>query len=721
MAKTQSYVDGGNTPTSSLFVNPLDKFQSHSIHYIMLAARTTEDAKAFADISQNAQTLAAIDQTRRLGEPVQYGAASNTAYLVMDTRRFTQFSIEKLDYEVLINGLEAEASTGNFASTLNMTVLDAVGISFLNFLQWLMDEKMQCNFDGMIYMLRVLFVGADKTGRTETVQSITIPMHLTKMNLDLTFARGAYDIEFMPNMNFDTVKHQRWTQIASSTTYTTPRGSNKLGDIVDAFEATLNKNSADYFKKARAVLTDAGRTNNDGGKSGFGRQVKYHITIPTEWREFEYAGAASGNASEVVYANTNSRPSSAADHAEKVKNQIKKPATVVDSQLAVSGGTTITEVLDIMFRQTPDISRMGMGIYDKENRNLVTFYKHLVGITSTDDAVTLHVDVVPFEVPNVTAEKTANKTGQDDTKFYQTVNGKRIPKNYFEYDYIFTGRNLDILEFDMKFQDLQWMLASNLDLGTGAFTGASALDSTTKSGTEAKPDAKATTSNASELMVMRAYDPLLPPIQTAAEFDNFSRYTSLLPRDKENTVIKASQDYTKNLAAFYACAPIVANMTIRGNPDIMAKFNIPSFLPSPGIATETSASSRSMVSKAAYRKSLEEEILRKEGETNAHHVQKMGNGALQVTTLGDSPYVNTPVFIKVNIKGPNVDFVTAEMVNGEEFTRDVLSDAYYTVMKVRNVIEGSNFTQELQMYSHNIFGNGNLTSASTENKTTRTV
>jgi hypothetical protein len=93
---------------------------------------------------------------------------------------------------------------------------------------------------------------------------------------------------------------------------------------------------------------------------------------------------------------------------------------------------------------------------------------------------------------------------------------------------------------------------------------------------------------------------------------------------------------------------------------------------------------------------------------------------MRVSTLGNSPYVNTPVFIRVNIKGPNVDFVTAEMVNGEEFTRDVLSDAYYIVMKVRTVIEGSNFTQQLQLYSHNIFGHGKITS-STEQKTTRTV
>lgn len=709
------------TDVSTAFVNPLDKFQSHSIHYVMLASRTTEEARAFTDMSQNAATLEAISKVQRLGDPITYGNSSNDAFLVMDTRRFSQFSIEKLEYEVLINGLEAQAATGNFASTLNMTVLDAVGISFLNFLQWLMNEKMQCNFDGMIYMLRVLFIGTDFNGVTETVQSITIPMHLTKMNLDLTFARGAYDVEFMPNMNFDTVKHQRWTQIATSTTYTTPKGSNKLGDMVDAFEAALNRNSEEYFRKARAVLTDAGRVNNDG-KSGFGRQVKYHITIPTEWRDFEYTGSGTGGATEIVFANGASRVETekqTADVMNRFKQQVAKPATVTDSKLAVSAGTTITEVLDTILKQTPDIANMGMGVYDKEKKESVTFYKHLVGITSNDDSVTLHVDVVPFEVPNVTAES-SSKTGQDDAKFYQTVDGKRVPKNYFEYDFMFTGKNLDILEFDMKFQDLQWMLASNLDLGAGAFTGVSALDSTTSSG-ESAATTKAANTKSSELMVMRAYDPLLPPVQTAAELDNFSRYSSLLPRDKENAVIKASQDYTKNLAAFYACAPITANMTIRGNPDIMAKFNLPSFLPAPGTTTDVSVSSRSTQSRSAYRKSLEEEILQKEAAAGQLNVSKNDStGNIRVSALGSSPYISTPVFIKVNIKGPNVDFVTAETVNNEEFTRDVLSDTYYIVMKVKNVIDGANFTQELQLYSHNIFGNGNLTST-TDARTPRTV
>ena len=122
--------------------NPLDKFQSYSVHYLMLACRTTEAADVFATANDDKNASAsheAITRTKNLGDQViiQGNPKVKDMYLVLDTRRFSQFTVENVKYDVYINGLQTGASTSNLATELQMTILDSVGISFANFMQWL--------------------------------------------------------------------------------------------------------------------------------------------------------------------------------------------------------------------------------------------------------------------------------------------------------------------------------------------------------------------------------------------------------------------------------------------------------------------------------------------------------------------------------------------------------------------------------------------------------
>lgn len=652
--------------------NPLDDFQSYSVHYVMLAARTTEEAKVFIDQdpSVNSATLAAIEQVKQLGEAITYNNVSNVAYLVMDTRRFSQFTIDRLKYEVLINGLEKGDSHGNLATMVEMNIVDSVGISFINFLQWLMDSKMQCNFDGMIFMLRLIFVGHKPDGTTETVQTVTIPMHLSKLELNLDYAKGAYTAEFMPNINFDTTANYRWLQIGTATTYVS--SDNTLGAVVDNFQKQLNDKSAEYFARATSAIKTARKETGQ-----YGRQVKYMITLPEKWRKMKFNGVATSSATET-------------DHKKK------EPGKPQSTNLAVDTGLKITDVLDKMFKQTPEISDLGNG---RKSTDSVGFYKHLVGITSSDAEVIVHIDVIEFKVPNVRIEELASRSNAtaDANNFYQTDprTNTRVPKNFMEFDYIFTGKNTSILNFDMKLQDLQWMLASNLEIGHGTMN--------TVTG-EGQDDKKKTVNSSAELVLAKPYDALLMPLNTEAELNNFNDYASLVLGDKTigDQIKTGRQDYTRNLSAFYAGSPITVVMTIKGNPLIMTKFNMGSFL----------EHAKDITQFTGYRDKLEKEIIRDNTQdVNGQKLEtlKVENGVLVVNSLGDTNYTAAPVFVKVNIMGPNVNHTTGELINGEDFARAILYDNYYVVFKVTNLIEGSNFTQELELWSHNVFGNGKMT------------
>ena len=698
--------------------NPLDQFQSYSIHHVLIATRTTTEAKVFTDESKNSDTLAAIDKVANLGETIPYGN-KDTAFLVIDTRRFSQFTVKSLKYDVMVNGIEKDGAHGNLATKVDMVVEDAVGISFVNFLQWLMDEKMKTNFDGMIFMLRVIFVGHLADGTSQTVQNVTIPMHLFKLELNLEYAKGTYTIEFMPNMNFDSEKHSRWINISSASRFFTGKGKNTLGDMVTSFEAELNKESAKYYTKAQAALKAARGTSGTDGK--YGRLVQYQITIPKEWEAMKFSGAATANATETIFKRFKAEDdakTAAAQKALDAKNKAAKPGQPLDTHLSVETGRKITSVLDVIFSQVKDIAALGAGVKTTGDNGSVTFYKFFTGITSTDDYVTVHVDVVPFMVPNLLADKKNRQSvAQREDSFYNydPTTGTRTPKNYAEFDFIFTGNNKDILNFDLKLQDLQFLLASNLNLGPGVEGVVANQAPGAKPSTVKKEDQP---SRNAELVNTRPYDAILLPKNTDDELNNFSKWTSLVKTDKSIQDIGTSQDYKRNLSMFYAMAPITVVMTIRGNPDIMTKFNQSSFLPHGSLTTINAAGEVSVASttgRAQYRAEFEKTILANNTTMNAANqttqtFRKEGSTFVATRSLGSASYAQSPVFVKVNVNGPRVDFKTGSQLVDGDFAEKLLYDNYYVVFQVTNIIEGHDFKQQITLYSHNIFGLGKLTS-----------
>lgn len=705
--------------------NPLDAFTTYSTHFVMLAARTTENARAFSDPEANQRTLDAIERTKQLGDRVPYsdGTTSGDVFLVMDTRRFSQFTVDSMKYEVFINGLSKGHAHSNLATTIEMTVLDSVGISFINFLQWLMDTQLQTNFDGMIFMIRVIFVGHNEDGSTETVQSITIPAHLFKMEVNLDFAKGIYNLEFMPNMNFSVFQHNRWTHIGTASTYNIPN-SNKLGGMVRGFEAALNKEALQVFESGQKLL-QAGKVPLTTTQK-FGRRVQYQITLPAKWDELDFLGSWKHNVNGSIERNFRAEierldaSKRAAPEATKATDGTSSPAKSVSMSAPV--GATVTEVLDIMFRQVPGIADFANAEVVTDPNGVAKFYKHVISLTSSDELIIVHVDVVAFEVPNAQPPATQGNTssGTSDSwdmiearkareakernSPYQTITeggvSKRIPKNYFELEYIFTGKNTQVLNFDMKMQNLVFLLAANVKVSEGEMV------FQRLAGQEGKPEARQLPP---EIMSLRPFDPLLLPMKTELEKVN-GKDTSAISRDpeKQRNANASLQEYARNLSAFYAISPIQTAITIKGNPDIMLKFSSPSMPEHRSIITLGGAGALSEVNeseRASYRRNFEQRVLKfGKGE-----ISENSRGVFTLNRqLGNDSYMSGPVFAKVNIKGPNVDFRTNELVAGQDFASQVLLDNYYVVFKVVNKIERGVFTQDLELWSHNVFGSTKL-------------
>jgi len=374
--------------------------------------------------------------------------------------------------------------------------------------------------------------------------------------------------------------------------------------------------------------------------------------------------------------------------------------------MTVNPGQTITQVLDIMLKQCADVAELANADKLLSTDKVITFYKYLVSVSSDDNNFTVHVDIIPFAVPNVTPPKKDGKVAavaQDQSKFYQVVDGKRIPANYFELDYIFTGRNLDVLNLDMKIQDLQFLLAANVRVSEGELYRVAGL------GQVDKTKEKDTSPPLPEIFRSRAYDPIMIPMLSEEQRKNFTDYAAQRSVEQSKKLTYDRQSYSRNLSAFYAQSPVMTNVVIKGNPLIMDKFNIDELVlhttPATFGAASATTGATGQKSKAEYREDLEKRILRTQ---NLEAGAKKGTFAPR-QTIGDASYTTTPVFVKLNIMGPNVDPITNELINGEDFATQVLYDNYYVVFKVVNTIEGGVFKQELELWSHNVYGTGKLT------------
>ncbi len=708
-------------PNQLRLPNPLDKYTTFSTHHIMVAARASENAKAFAN-GGIGPALEAVDRAVKLGDNIPFGNAADI-YLVMDTRRFSQYSIERLEYEALVNGMMAQsevpATETTLSTAINMTIIDANGFTFINFMQWLMDTRLQTSFNGIIFVLRTFFVGHLGDGTSEVVDSISIPMMMQEMNLNLDYAKGIYDCVFMPYVNFPTNYHREWLNIGTANKFFTGAKTNKLGDLIASMNNELNQKSWEWYKRVNDSVGDiVNAVRPDGTRPApqgrYGRRVNYVITIPQQWLEFEFTGSAINSAIERDRKKEREEAKQQqADSTKQATSGAKTPAQ--DTHTTVDAGITIPQALDYILGSVVKLKEFGNADKVLEQNGRLKFYKYVVGVSSTDTDFTVQVHVVPFDVPQLDAAKEqskapntatpdmAQRNGIDNDDFYVNVTtpdglSLRVPKNFWTYDYIFTGKNLDVLEFDMKLQNLMPLLAANTKVGDGEiYLVQESVQKEENGGKEAKPS--------KALQQLRPYDPILLPLVTAEELANFSKYaTPRNPRDASASTSLAQQ-YTRNVSAFYGQSPIISRMVIRGNPLLMGRFSDQEPLPVyDNISTDAGAQQLT-----AMRKKFDEYITRAANLLPSTTTE----GAYELRNpLAGGNWQTQPFFVKVNIKSPNIDFTTNQMVlDGSDLMSEVLMDNYYVIFKIKHTITGGSFTQEMELYGHNVYGTYTKTDA----------
>jgi hypothetical protein len=683
--------------------NPLDQFQSHSIHYVMLAARSTEDVRSFTDDAQS-QSLSAIDGARQLGDEIRIG--NSTSYLVIDTRRFSQYLITDFELETMMAGFSVPGSKSPNSTAINMkfTVVDSNGIAFANFLQYLMDQKLQVSYDGMTLLIRLLFIGHRADGTTAVVQSVTIPAMFKQIQLDLNDIKGLYSCTLLPmiGMTSNGSQNAKWTSIGTASSYFSGFSANNLGAVVNSFERRLNEESLKRFSQLNAQTQTNGVKQTVGT---YGRPVQYMITLPKGWDVFTFSGPTQGAAvetsfKELLKAEEATRSATTAEAQKKSQQNATAPAK--DSFVAVSPGLSVTEVLDVIFSQCTEVAKLGNFTKKQDQDGNLRFYKHLITVTSDNDSFTVHVDIVEFIVPNVdlaTGDK-SRSVGVDDQQLYideRREDGSLIrrPRLYVEYDYIFSGKNIDVLSLDLKIEHLNYLLMQGAKLGQGE------VFSLVTEG-QKQTDGDSISTEEHPVFGRRKKDPALIPVRSRAESTNHANIGANAKIEGDDTPQAVNQQYIQNLQAFYSGGPVEAKLQLRGNPDLLVSVSLQaipehvSAITITGAGGELSATNESVKSK--YRADFEKNLLKLNGGDAAN-----AGSPVNSQMLTGRNYVSSPFFMKVNVFGPNANFLTGA-ANPGDFAQKLFYENYYFVDTVVSKIDsGAKFTQDVSLRSFSVF------------------
>jgi len=132
------------------YSNPLDSFRSYSYHFILTAGSTTETFRRM--IGGGGRALLSAIQSKKLGDEFQVDG--NSAYLIVDTRRFSQYSITDVEMEHIYGTGDKNNPTVP-ANSMKVRLIDTTGLSFFSFMMDLFRNKLKTSRLSAFFIRRI--------------------------------------------------------------------------------------------------------------------------------------------------------------------------------------------------------------------------------------------------------------------------------------------------------------------------------------------------------------------------------------------------------------------------------------------------------------------------------------------------------------------------------------------------------------------------------------
>lgn len=694
------------------YPNPLDNFRSYSYHYILTVANTTEAFRRMVQpVNGRSRILSAVEKAS-LGDKIDLDGAS--AYLLLDTRRFSQYSITEMEMEH-VYGTGNRVNPSVPITTTRVKLIDTTGLTFFNFLADTLRNKLQTTRASAFFLMTVIFVGHRDDGTTETVAMTNIPLILLLMAFEFNSSGSTYDIEFIETEGA-AQRGQAMEQInymGSVNSVSTQGGPPTIGQMLLNLEKRLNVQSLEHYQKyTNEALQKIGGTDNKGIKVG--KLVQYMITVPNK-HPFNWA-----NDFLVTTALPSKREESgfiARAQAEVEEEKTKDPFSQEEKEqktdryyeMAFSNTTTVTDAIKKILESSPQFLKVSSQEAIRAGEGYS--FKTVTNITSNDNTYLIHLDIYPVKIPKPVKETDAQ------VRNTAAFGNRSDIQNLITYDYIFTGFNSHVKDLKIQYlPESAIALDTEVDIGSNRFATNASQGNTVKDMQDVSVGKPTSVDFAP---ILRPSDPIFLPIKsTDQQNNNNSQNTEDIKREDAVAVFKAKQDYTRTMAFFHFLSSMNLDMTIRGNPNLLRKYadreerggiaphgeiiDTPT-LESFSRQTQLEAEGNYLGSIAGRLSSAKAQYY---SEYYGPRLQKLISPpvATEDSLMNGVDVATSPVFVRLNILAPNVDF-TGQVIEGEPlFTDKFFFKGPYQVLFIKHQFIDGEFSQSLNMIPFDVSG-----------------
>ncbi len=578
--------------------NILGKFDSYAYHHILMVCNSTEAAEALASTDEITTFQHPRDIEKRYTTRTVGKTGTGKYVTLIDGTTDARFYITSAKWSNII-AADSEIGKGDIPQSTTMStdgeleIVEPLGASFLNVLTKVCD-RLDTDPVGLVFLIKTIFVGHNAgVGETEMISSVR-PMMFVAYDITAVFdTSGAkYLLSFVGLTNGAGKLPQpqkMFVGLAFEMGTTLSKTFQAIEDSVNKkYREFKNKIAKDFAETlgADTTLPEAQRFLIDNY-----RDVEYKI-ISDDYKADTY------KAGDMEFDSTKDR---------------REQGSIVNY-----GNVSVEDILNRVMHSSTAV------IAEKNDPKEKFIYKIISTLKTTPTTY-----VVEYHI---------NKYKQAISPYTQQEKDGKIvplPGQSIEFDYIFTGKNVDIKTFDIK-----------MEMGMAFFqiaatTNSQASQTESVVGNISKSVVVTGSSlTAGDGLTLRGKTPLFLG----------STLSKQMARNTKNPIDSAN--FSALLDRHASLENISAAMVIYGNPQLLDEMSI---LPS--------------------------EISNKQTED--------ASGGETI----NPQWLSTPTLIKVNIKMP----VDNNDVNTEY--EPFWYSGYYSLLSVDNVFADGEFTQELGMFS----------------------
>lgn len=618
----------------SIPASRLAQYRSYNYYHVLAVCATSEAADSLVEVMEpdvwshppeNPFGVKNIGQTEATQYCILIHGATDASFVINGARW------------VATTGGDATAQSNEAAVAIegNLEIVEPKGIVFL-------DKYVECcnnmntNSSSAVCVLKTFFVGFgfdEHTGEfVDTIADIPgIQFTITNTTGTFTEQGGVYNIEFVGMVGGGT-RLPQYSRIPQSISFT---ASNTLGGTMRALQANIQSMYQPYYNCVRSQLQSAMQAANQDPTAALAalRAVSYVIDLDPRYENYTVT-----------------------NQAQLVKEQTgcQSPANI-----SISANSSIEDAIHTIMRSSLEVNE-DMAVGDKTTKVKYEYKIHAeLKQTSSGPVVTYYIRrfMQPREATKLNASKIfeaagkASSDGSSGIKVSDILKDPEAAANIIHFDYIYTGKNIDILEFEIKMaQGLQYLQTAT-------------VANTFRDQTEGIPAVNAVVSTPGQSNLA----PGSKMVPTPVFFG--SQITAPTNRNTFNQQNSVQAAYS--LAA-HSSIEVAGEATIRivGNTNLLT-----------GIANYTSSKYMEAVRQQDKRRS------------------SGGTGEEVPETERMLDYGTAPSFAHITIKMPrhNDDIALLTGDGDGDYAVDFWFNGLYYIVGVENQFEGGAFTQVLHM------------------------